>query len=225
MKEIIHLYSPNLKLIKYFVDYSFVTELYELTSISTTFCVYPLQTKCNIVIIDLAKNVNVKTLYQDIENAYLNKDIIFVLIDKYGISKDTDFHLVTKIVYDNDNFFDLLNTIYAIHYKRDNKYWMMEDKLLKLMNQLSLKSNLKGYVYLKEAIMLRMEDENASLKMIIDSIARHNFSTSSRVERSIRHIILISYNAQKEDYHRLLTCNNKPSTMLLISKIVYYIKN
>lgn len=225
MNETIHLYSKNLKLLKYFIDYSFISELYDLTLLSTNFKFPKHIDSCSIVIIDLPIDINVKILYNKICQAYKEITPVILLIDVYGVSANLEFQCDTRVTYDNENFFDVLNTIYTIHYNRDNNHWLIEDRLLKIMSQLHLKSNLKGYVFLKEAILLKLEDESSSLKEIIDIIARHNNSTSSRVERSIRHIIFLSYDTNQEVYKQLLSFYDRPSSKHLISKIIHFIKS
>ncbi len=69
--------------------------------------------------------------------------------------------------------------------------------LTKLLHELGVPSNVKGYQYIKESIMLvydNKELENEITKELYPAIARLFSTTVSCVEKSIRHAIDISWN-------------------------------
>lgn len=75
--------------------------------------------------------------------------------------------------------------------------WKREQKITQIMLALGIPANIKGYQYLREGIKLSMEDMemvNYITKMLYPSIAKRYNTTSSRVERSIRHAIDVAWN-------------------------------
>ncbi|ANU28376.1 sporulation transcription factor Spo0A [Planococcus versutus] len=67
-----------------------------------------------------------------------------------------------------------------------------EDRITNMIKGIGIPPHLKGYQYLKEAILLVLEQSeilNKVTKQLYPSIAKKFDTTSSRVERSIRHAI------------------------------------
>ena len=66
-----------------------------------------------------------------------------------------------------------------------------EVKISKVLKQLGILPNILGYEYLKEAIDMMLKDDSVIrrgiTKVMYPAIARKFQSTSSRVERAIRH--------------------------------------
>lgn len=61
-----------------------------------------------------------------------------------------------------------------------------------LMKNMGIPASIHGYRFLQQAIMLALDDEEvlyAVTKELYPSIAKNNATTSSRVERSMRHAI------------------------------------
>lgn len=74
---------------------------------------------------------------------------------------------------------------------------MREREITQIMLGLGIPANIKGYQYLREGILLSMDDMemvNYITKMLYPSIAKRYNTTSSRVERSIRHAIDVAWN-------------------------------
>lgn len=72
-----------------------------------------------------------------------------------------------------------------------------EQEITQVMLALGIPANIKGYQYLREGIRLSMDDMemvNYITKMLYPSIAKRYNTTSSRVERSIRHAIDVAWN-------------------------------
>lgn len=73
----------------------------------------------------------------------------------------------------------------------------MERTISKILHSLGVPSHIKGYVYIRESIKLlyNSNDINGGItKEIYPEIAKKYDSTTSRVERAIRHAIEISWN-------------------------------
>lgn len=73
----------------------------------------------------------------------------------------------------------------------------LQKQITKIIHELGVPSNLKGYNYLREGILLVYFDPELSHKItkgLYPSIADKYESTVSRVERSMRHAIEVSWN-------------------------------
>lgn len=78
----------------------------------------------------------------------------------------------------------------------------LETKVTDMLHEVGVPAHIKGYLYLKDAIMMSVNDRsviNAITKVLYPSIAKINKSTSSRVERAIRHAISVAWNRGKVD--------------------------
>ena len=71
-----------------------------------------------------------------------------------------------------------------------------EMAVTEVMHQIGVPAHIKGYQYLRDAILLTADDPeyiNAVTKLLYPEIARRNNTTPSRVERAIRHAIEIAW--------------------------------
>lgn len=71
-----------------------------------------------------------------------------------------------------------------------------EAEVTQVMLAVGIPANIKGYQYIREGILLSMDDMemvNYITKMLYPSIAKRYKTTSSRVERSIRHAIDVAW--------------------------------
>lgn len=65
-----------------------------------------------------------------------------------------------------------------------------------IMRQIGVPAHIKGYQYLRQAIMLTVKDPelmHAVTKILYPTVAKQNKTTSSRVERAIRHAIEVAW--------------------------------
>lgn len=65
-----------------------------------------------------------------------------------------------------------------------------------IMRQIGVPAHIKGYQYLRQAIMLTVNDPelmHAVTKILYPTVAKQNNTTSSRVERAIRHAIEVAW--------------------------------
>ncbi len=83
----------------------------------------------------------------------------------------------------------------------------MEKQVTELILEIGIPAHVKGYQYVRSAILLTIEDPdviNAVTKVIYPTIARLYGTTSSRVERAIRHAIEVAWDrGNVETLHRL----------------------
>ena len=69
---------------------------------------------------------------------------------------------------------------------------MQKEAITKIIKRLGISTNLKGYYYIREAIVLIIKDLNyvgALTKRLYPDVAKNFDTTASRVERAIRHSI------------------------------------
>ena len=69
-----------------------------------------------------------------------------------------------------------------------------------MIHEIGVPAHIKGYQYLREAIMMSVEDIemlNSITKILYPSIAKKYQTTPSRVERAIRHAIEVAWSRGK----------------------------
>ena len=72
----------------------------------------------------------------------------------------------------------------------------IEQKVTQLLHQIGVPAHVKGYHYLRESIIMSVEKPdiiNAVTKQLYPSVAKKYETTSSRVERAIRHAIEVAW--------------------------------
>lgn len=72
----------------------------------------------------------------------------------------------------------------------------MEAQVTKIIHQIGVPAHIKGYQYLRTAILMAVEDAgviNAVTKVLYPTVAKAYKTTSSRVERAIRHAIEVAW--------------------------------
>ena len=72
----------------------------------------------------------------------------------------------------------------------------MELKVTEILHQIGVPAHIKGYHYLRESIIMSIENPeiiNAVTKQLYPAVAKRFQTTSSRVERAIRHAIEVAW--------------------------------
>ena len=72
----------------------------------------------------------------------------------------------------------------------------MEAQVTKIIHQIGVPAHIKGYQYLRTAILLTVKDSeiiNSVTKILYPSVAKQYSTTTSRVERAIRHAIEVAW--------------------------------
>ncbi|MFQ8766563.1 MAG: sporulation initiation factor Spo0A C-terminal domain-containing protein [Oscillospiraceae bacterium] len=78
----------------------------------------------------------------------------------------------------------------------------VEALVTSMIHDVGVPAHVKGYQYLREAIMMAVDDEDvmrAITKVLYPQVARKFHSTSSRVERAIRHAIELAWERGDEE--------------------------
>lgn len=133
------------------------------------------------------QNINSKVIiYADYNNPNMVKSMY-----QYDIS----FYLLKSI--DLDILKERIEDAVEINYQKyefiDNS---INKKISKLLHDLGMPSHIKGYQYIRDAILLMHDDPNyfsCITKQLYPTIAQKYDTTSSRVERAIRHAIEVSW--------------------------------
>ena len=72
----------------------------------------------------------------------------------------------------------------------------LETDITKMLHELGIPAHIKGYQYLRDAISMVVRDREmmeAVTKILYTEIAKKNYTSSSRVERAIRHAIEVAW--------------------------------
>ena len=104
---------------------------------------------------------------------------------------------------------DSQNANTTLCYKKDNmandiKSTPMEVRVTNMIHDVGVPAHIKGYQYIREAIMLAVEHEdiiNSITKSLYPSLASKFETTPSRVERAIRHAIEVAWNRGQIEVH------------------------
>lgn len=76
----------------------------------------------------------------------------------------------------------------------------LEKDVTDMIHEIGVPAHIKGYQYLREAIMMSVEDGemlNSITKILYPTIAKRYQTTPSRVERAIRHAIEVAWSRGK----------------------------
>ena len=102
----------------------------------------------------------------------------------------------------------------------------MEIVVTDVIHQLGVPAHIKGYHYLREAILSSIEDPElleSVTKLLYPTVAKRFDTTSSRVERAIRHAIEIAWDRGNLDTlnaffgYTVNTCKGKPTNSEFIA--------
>ena len=78
----------------------------------------------------------------------------------------------------------------------------LETDVTNIIHEIGVPAHIKGYQYLRDAIILSVNDMemlNSITKILYPTIAKRHQTTSSRVERAIRHAIEVAWSRGKMD--------------------------
>ena len=89
-------------------------------------------------------------------------------------------------------------SIQEVSSRREN----LESRVTNMLHEIGIPAHIKGYHYLRDAIMMAVNDMdvlNAITKILYPTVAKKYRTTSSRVERAIRHAIEVAWSRGKMD--------------------------
>lgn len=104
----------------------------------------------------------------------------------------------------------------------------LESQVTKIIHQIGVPAHIKGYQYLRTAILMTINDNeiiNSVTKILYPSVAKQYKTTSSRVERAIRHAIEVAWDRGDVDTlnsyfgYTIQTSRGKPTNSEFIAMI------
>ena len=103
--------------------------------------------------------------------------------------------------FDFSSLCEHIDTIYRNRLSRANEGTMtptvdIEAQVTKVIHQIGVPAHIKGYQYLRTAILMTISDNeiiNSVTKILYPSVAKKYATTTSRVERAIRHAIEVAW--------------------------------
>ena len=97
---------------------------------------------------------------------------------------------------------ELHNQEEKFHKEDEEQQIDMETCVTNMLHEIGIPAHIKGYQYLRDGILMAIEDMdvlNAITKVLYPTVAKKNQTTSSRVERAIRHAIEVAWSRGKLD--------------------------
>lgn len=130
----------------------------------------------------LTSSVKNSLIFNNIDNF----NVSYILLKPYGMT-------------------DLENIVSSVFSKAEDQIasFHLEGKISKMLHSLGIPSHIKGYQYIRESIMLIYNNPyiiGGITKELYPEVANKFRTTSSRVERAIRHAIEVSWNRGDYEY-------------------------
>ncbi|MCF8002209.1 MAG: sporulation transcription factor Spo0A [Halanaerobiales bacterium] len=134
-------------------------------------------------------------------SSFLNEQMIKLLqnyeID-YFMSKPIDLDCVKRRIKDIDQNYDLKQYSQKVKEQsaEENKNVILNLEITNLLDEFGVPANIRGYLYLRNAIFLSISDlnlVNSITKKLYPEIAVKFETESNRVERAIRHAIKVAW--------------------------------
>lgn len=149
-----------------------------------------------IGLIRSAKNLEIPKVPSYVLMSPINKQSILLEATEAGadlcIPKPFDF---TSLVYHIKSILRTKRKVMGI--QNDNALNTdMEAQVTKIIHQIGIPAHIKGYQYLRSAILMTISDSdiiNSVTKVLYPSVAKKFGTTTSRVERAIRHAIEVAW--------------------------------
>lgn len=178
----------------------------------------------DVVVLDIImpKMDGLAVMEQFVHNSNLKKIPAFIVVSAVGKERITEDAFSLGADYYVLKPFDnrmLLNRIKHIRSIGEKKYreinrqpakqeessvalGNLETDVTNIIHEIGVPAHIKGYQYLRDAIILSVNDMemlNSITKILYPTIAKKHQTTSSRVERAIRHAIEVAWSRGKMD--------------------------
>ena len=146
---------------------------------------------------------------------------------KYFLVKPVEFSVIAERIKEfkdtNTSFKNMKNVL-----KISSGTFDVEANVTSIIQKIGIPAHIKGYQYIREAIMMVIKDMdtiNSVTKILYPTIARKYNTTSSRVERAIRHAIEVAWDRGDPDVldsmfgYTILSSKGKPTNSEFIAMI------
>ena len=171
----------------------------------------------DVVLLDIIMpKIDGLTLMEKVnENKNIQKKPTFIIISAIGNEKITedafnlgaDYYIMKP--FDNDvvlnkvhqtrrtKRYTNVHSKYSMIGETEGEYYprSLENDVTNIIHEIGVPAHIKGYQYLRDAIIMAIENReviNSITKVLYPTIAKMNSTTSSRVERAIRHAIEVA---------------------------------
>lgn len=155
------------------------------------------------VLFELKKNSKMNVRKVICTSAYMN-EIMYQRLNDFNIDycfkKPFDIHYFTTSLRDIiDMTFQDSQPLTTFSANENKKYQKvkLENEITEILHEVGIPAHIKGYMYLRTAILRTFFDTDILgqvTKVLYPEIARQYNTTSSRVERAIRHAIEVAWN-------------------------------
>ena len=91
---------------------------------------------------------------------------------------------------------DRMHSVFGQPVAQEDENLSLKNRVTAVIHEVGVPAHIKGYQYLREAIMIAVEDMdviNAVTKVLYPEVAKHFGTTPSRVERAVRHAIEVAW--------------------------------
>lgn len=129
-----------------------------------------------------------------------NQQICRLLTDLFHQDKEFQIMITTIPSGKKTNIDYTSENIMTIPVEKESVPRDLEKDVTDMIHELGVPAHIKGYQYLREAIMMAVEDIdmlNSITKVLYPTIAKRFQTTPSRVERAIRHAIEVAWSRGK----------------------------
>ena len=117
----------------------------------------------------------------------------------YYMAKPCDIEILVKRIRQlNNNILPNRNILF----RGSSRELNLESEITNILHNIGVPAHIRGYHYIREAILMAVEDIdilNYITKELYPAIAKKCDTTSSRVERAIRHAIEVAWNRGKTE--------------------------
>lgn len=120
----------------------------------------------------------------------------------YYMMKPFSNESIIKRIKSSNNVYQATTMNLANTMMEDTYEEQLEKYVTNMLHEIGIPAHIKGYHYLRDSIIMAVDDMdvlNAITKVLYPSVAKKNQTTSSRVERAIRHAIEVAWSRGKLD--------------------------
>lgn len=128
------------------------------------------------------------------DNAFIQSEVMR-LGAAYFVLKPFDLNVLAQRITELTGFIQKENII-AITEPEEDEQSALIAKITHILHQIGIPAHIKGYRYIREGILMTVNDHHSMdsiTKILYPSIAKKYATTSSRVERAIRHAIEVAW--------------------------------
>lgn len=121
-------------------------------------------------------------------NPVLEREIISAGASIFTVSPYNKLELIERIIATHNSR--------GKHYEKETGNIVLKTQITEILHQIGVPAHIKGYNYLRDSIIMAVEDPHiitAVTKQLYPSVAKKYDTTSSRVERAIRHAIEVAW--------------------------------